>query len=340
MAMLVRPVLSEMLDDDRGCRRRNQRGLTCAGCLAVVSWCLVVTPARHFAIAADATAEPVKVLQTYRWEDLQTQGALRNGTVLPAEGSDPVRLRLEVAAKPQQPGAEFSPQTITVLTPPSELLNRVPLYILRGRIRTMDVEPAGFLELWNHFPDGSAYFTRSLAEIGPMQQLRGTTPWREFALPFQKGTAPAPTELTFNLVLPGSGTVEFTNLELVQSDFPSSLGFADADAWWDQRTSGLIGGIGGAFLGLFVGGVLSPLLQHGKARWFVLSGLVFCCAAGVGCCLVAAVAWFQGQPFWVMYPFLVLGGVASVVCAMLIRQAKDRYAQRDLQKMAAMDTAI
>lgn len=104
-------------------------------------------------------------------------------------------------------------------------------YALRGRVRHREVSGAAYFELWNEFPAGTAgeakpkYFTRTLAESGPMSSLTGTTEWRELFIPFDATQAPQPPDaLELNLNLPGSGEVEVTSLALVE--------FEDTKALW------------------------------------------------------------------------------------------------------------
>lgn len=81
-------------------------------------------------------------------------------------------------------------------------------YEISGRVRYEDVEPAGYLEMWSHFGDRGAYFTRGLAESGPMGRLDGNSDWRPFSLPFRSSPDVGhPEKLVINVILPGSGTV-------------------------------------------------------------------------------------------------------------------------------------
>ena len=68
--------------------------------------------------------------------------------------------------------------------------------------------------MWNFFPGGGQYFSRTLADQGPMMKLAGTSGWREFVLPFDATAPPAPTRLVVNVVLQGRGSVYLGPLEL------------------------------------------------------------------------------------------------------------------------------
>ena len=80
--------------------------------------------------------------------------------------------------------------------------------MLRGKVKYAGVGGEGFLEIWNHFPEPKkgAYFSRSMAETGPMGKLRGDSPWKEFVLPFNfdDPTYPMPEKIQFNVYLPQS----------------------------------------------------------------------------------------------------------------------------------------
>ena len=97
-------------------------------------------------------------------------------------------------------------------------------YMLRGKVKFQGVGGEGFLEIWNHFPEPKkgAYFSRTMAETGPLGKLRGDSPWREFILPFSFDDAayPMPEKIQFNVYLPQNGTVWLSDLELVE--FPPS----------------------------------------------------------------------------------------------------------------------
>jgi hypothetical protein len=90
-------------------------------------------------------------------------------------------------------------------------------WAIQGRIRYEGVTAPGYLELWNFFGDGSRYFSRTLADSGPMARIAGDSDWRAVLLPFDATQASAPlVQLELNAVLPGGGKVEIEPLRLVQ----------------------------------------------------------------------------------------------------------------------------
>lgn len=126
-------------------------------------------------------------------------------------------------------------------------------YALRGRIRYREVAGIGYLQLWNEFPAESAgapaprYFSRTLADVGPMQKIAGSSQWRDAWLPFDATQSKSlPNALQLDVVLPGRGTVDLTNLEIIQ--------FADAGAMWAAMSgSGGSGSVPGWLPGTALG---------------------------------------------------------------------------------------
>ena len=110
-----------------------------------------------------------------------------------------------------------TPQLIPVVTLKEPKIKE-KAYVLKGRVRVEGIVGDGFIEMWNHFPapKPGAYFSRTMAETGPMGKLRGTAPWREFTLPFMISdeSFPAPNKLQVNVFLPDKGTVWFSDLTL------------------------------------------------------------------------------------------------------------------------------
>ena len=81
------------------------------------------------------------------------------------------------------------------------------------------------LNLFLYESSHTRFFSRTLADVGPMKKISGTSPWRTVWIPFDATESKTlPEALDLNLVLPGSGSVELSSLELYQ--------FADAGAMW------------------------------------------------------------------------------------------------------------
>jgi hypothetical protein len=81
-----------------------------------------------------------------------------------------------------------------------------PRFTLDGTIRYEEVAGTAYLEMWTVLADESRYFTRTLAESGPLGSMRGTSDTRPLSLPFELGEGgPVPDRLEINLVTEGSG---------------------------------------------------------------------------------------------------------------------------------------
>jgi hypothetical protein len=210
-------------------------------------------------------------------------------------------------------------------------------YAITGQIRYENVEGTGYLEMWNHFPDGNSYFSRTLDNSGPMRSLSGSSKWRSYILPFYIGnnTKMRPTKLELNVVLAGRGTVYLGPLKLVQSE-KGLFTEAATGAWWSQRIAGLVGGITGSVVGV-AGGIIGILSGIGIARKVCLSLLGIMVIFGAASLAAGLAALIAAQPYEVYYPLLLIGVLCTILPAVLFRTVKRRYEQKELQKMHAMD---
>jgi hypothetical protein len=212
------------------------------------------------------------------------------------------------------------------------------LYVLKGKIKYEGVEPAGHVEMWNHFPGGGAYFTRTLGdEIGPMQKLSGTHNWRDVALPFQSKPGMLPEKLVVNVVLPGKGKVFLTGLTLTKLEVPEEQQSSAAPgAWWSESGAGWIGGLGGAGLGI-LGAIVGTLCGVGVGRQLCF-GLAIAAIALSALCLVAGiVAILTGQVYHVYYPLLLFGIIGVTVFGFNLPTIRKRFDAIELRRMTALD---
>lgn len=272
-----------------------------------------------------------ELIREVSWQEMATEGRLSSGQIVPPEGE-----RQFAALRIENPNPK--PVTVTLLALDEPGVTQ-PRYAIKGQVRYEKVEGKGYLELWNHFPGGARYFSRTLARSGPMKYLTGSSEWRPFALPFFADESKEhPSRLVVNVVLPGRGVVELGPVTLLEYRADENLQ-AVTGQWWPERTGGLIGGILGSVLGC-MGGLIGCLAGFGKARNLVF-GLVAAMFAvgilGVGSG-VAAVA--LGQPFHVYYPLLLLGALCTLLPAALYQPIRSRYEQAELRKMSAMDAAV
>jgi hypothetical protein len=260
----------------------------------------------------------------FKWDELEKHGPLPGGVVLPPEtGSAFYRLRVENTA-PQ-------PKATTVWSLDRPTVGG-PRYAVTGNVRYDNVEAVSYLELWNHFPDGSRYFSRTLGETGPMQKLTGSSGWRSFALPFDATGAPAPSRLVVNVVLGGRGRVELGPLTLTTLPGPVD----GSNRLWTNRMAGLTGGIGGAFVG-GLGALIGVLTSLGRARRLVMAVVGALIAFGVASTAGGLVALAASQPYAVFYPLLLFGVLSSVVPVSLLPAIRRRYAEIELRTMRAHD---
>jgi hypothetical protein len=209
-------------------------------------------------------------------------------------------------------------------------------YAIVGEVRYEAVEGTGYLEMWSTIPQKGSYFTRTMAPSGPMQSLSGSSPWREFTLPFDATGAGAPVQkLTINVALPGRGTVYLGPLRLIQFAADEDH-MAVAGAWWGPRTAGLVGGLTGSVLGC-VGAAIGVLASRGKARKFVLGLARALLAFGSIALVLGIVALLRAQPYEVYSPLLLEGVICVTLPAWLIPVLRRRYEELELRKMAARD---
>ena len=279
------------------------------------------------ACTAAASAEE-QVLREVSWTKLQAAGRLSAGEV--QTGTSP-----GVAEQLKIENSEPGPKTIAILQ-----LDRPGVtaaqYALVGRVRYENVATASYLEMWNHFPGGKRFFTRTLADSGPLGSLQGSSEWRPFWLPFKVLREQAgPEKLEVNLVLAGKGTVYLGPLRLVQCTGPMDPPGV-AGQWWGERTGGWVGGLGGGLIGI-LGGLIGTLAGLGKARRLVLGLTAALLALGVVGLAAGLLALSLSQPYAVYYPLLLGGGICSVVIGACLPVARRRYRQIELRKMAAMD---
>ena len=276
-------------------------------------------------ITLSSTASAEEVLARYSWEGAATGPGMR---VLPPS-AEMAFAQLEIVPSPGVPSRFLT------IDRPRITSSR---YALRGKVRYDGVEGDGYLEMWNLFPNGGRFFSRSLAQEGPMQSLRGSSGWRPFVLPFfNDAGAPPPSRLEMNVFLPGRGSVFLSPLELVQfgpDDVP--LGATGA-SWSTNRQAGLLGAVIGSLLGAF-GAITGVLGGRGRAPRFVLGLLKTEVAIGATLLVLGLVALTRSQPSSTVFT-LILGGVVAVgVAVPAMKTLNRRYQEDELRRMTALDT--
>jgi hypothetical protein len=186
--------------------------------------------------------------------------------------------------------------------------------------------------MWSAFPDGSRYFSRTLATEGPMMALSGTSDWRGFELPFDLNGGSPPNRLEINLVLPGAGTVDVGRLELVV--LPG--GASPDGAWLPGPSVGIVGGIAGGAIGI-LGALIGVLVSRRQGRAFVLPAMTAAAITGVALILAGGVALVAGQPPLVVYLFVLPGTVLALAFGLQVPRVRRLYADAELRRMRALD---
>jgi hypothetical protein len=278
------------------------------------------------ALACHGLAE--QSLAKISWSQLEREGRVKDAQVLPADA----RTRFETL-QVVNPRSEPRSVTVLVLNQPRVTSSR---YAVRGQVRYEQMEGTGYLEMWSFLTGGGRYFTRTLAGVGPLASLTGSSPWRPFLLPFDTNGQGAADRLIVNVVFGGRGTVFLSPLELIQYS-GSEDPLTPAGAWWSDRQGGLVGGIAGGSLGV-LGALVGGLAGTGRARRLVLGLLKFMIAASAAALLLGGLALATGQPYGVYYPLLLLGVIGVAVPAGLLSTLRKRYEQLELRRMSAFDS--
>jgi len=218
-------------------------------------------------------------------------------------------------------------------------------WAIEGKVKYAGVGGNGYIEMWSHFPDGTAYFSRTLDTSGPLGVLHGKSEWREFKLPFFSEAGKTPSKLVVNVVLPEGGTVWLAPAKLkeVVAQPAPAAGVSKratrgtvAAPWWGTRGGGVVGAAVGLMCGVY-GGVMGILASWARGRRlsipFMVGGLVVC-----GLMLIAGlVAWGSGQPYAVWYPLLLSGTISGTVTGILLPVLKRRLEEDELRQMTALD---
>jgi hypothetical protein len=136
--------------------------------------------------------------------------------------------------------------------------------------------------------------------------------------------------------------------KIEKGQISKDIGGYGGNAWWDDQTAAWFGGIGGGIVGSVIGlmgAAIGILAGAGIARkvCLALMGVMFVFGlAGLALALLGGLAALVfSQPYAVYYPLLLIGTILGLVCTILpaigFRSIKQRYEQKELQKMHAMD---
>lgn len=202
-------------------------------------------------------------------------------------------------------------------------------HLVAGEMRYSNVAGSGFIEMWTHYDNDTRYFSRTLGDYGPMAKMSGNSEWRTFMLPFRGTSGRIPTKLEINALLPGGGSMEFRDLALYEAARPHG------NAWWDHRTSGIIGAILGTTMGLF-GCMIGILRKAGKARRLVCGTMVAGVVAGVAFTIAGTIALAIGQPYPVWFTLLLIGIVGGLVSGFNLPHVRRSYTEHELRQISAV----
>jgi hypothetical protein len=251
---------------------------------------------------------------------------------LPARGAEILRSITTEERKIEGTGV---PRTIELAAVESPSIRRA-VYAIRGTVRHEAVVGRAYFEMWSVFPGVGRFFTRGVAEAGPLRALTGSSPSRPFVLPFSnREGAPPPARLEVNLVVPGEGTVHVGPLELVEFD-PGEDPLGLTGAWWGERAAGILGAISGGLVGL-LGALLAWLVTRGRARRFVFGALATLVTVGVATFAAGVLAVLLHQPYAVYYPLLLIGAMDALLPLVAWRTARHRYEEHEMRRMQALD---
>jgi hypothetical protein len=189
-----------------------------------------------------------------------------------------------------------------------------------GKVRCEELKASAYLEMLCQFGEGES-FSRGLDK-----PVRGTMPWHEAEIPFFLRKGEKPPRVRLGIRMEGPGTVWIDDLRL---DTMSPLKASGALGGLLGGGLGVLGGLWGSFAGLLAarGRGRAGVLGFGFMLWVVcLAGLLY------GISLL-----FTGRPYAEWYPWLLCGGIGTVVIGPLLPMVRQRYAQAEARRMAAMD---
>jgi hypothetical protein len=283
-------------------------------------------------IVATSPLAGAETLRTFSWSELKQQGTLPAGcTILPATADVPVeQLQVENA------GGDAVTVELLGFDAPGITQDA---YAIRGYVRSRDVEGDAYLEMWNHMGGGGKFYSRSLAEAGPMARLTGTSGRRLFVVPaYLADRTDRPVRLTLSVVLPGEGTVALDSLELVEFGPHEDPLAVSQGGWWGERQAGIIGAVLGASFGL-LGAIVGILGSRRSLHRVALGIMGVAAAAGVAMMAVGGAAMVMSQPRAVWYPLLLGGVIGTAVFGGLIPVVRRRRQQDEMRRMQAMDAS-
>ncbi len=138
-------------------------------------------------------------------------------------------------------------------------------------------------------------------------------------------------EVVFGVQVKGKGTLWVRNVQVTEE----STGMAGIPG---GPLLGLVGGIAGSLIGIW-GATIAYLVSKGRAKEFVLRGLVGSVVLGLLLMAVGIALFFANVPYAYWYPCGLLGLILAGACGGNLKGARHRYAAIELERMNAKDAS-
>jgi MFS family permease len=108
--------------------------------------------------------------------------------------------------------------------------------------------------------------------------------------------------------------------------------------WWSAYAGNWIGAIGGSAIGV-LGGILGLaagwLAPRGRGKGVIFAGFGFMLVVGAIALCAGLVALATGQPRYVWYPLVLIGGIILIVVPFQLPALRGRYRQAELRRLQA-----
>ncbi len=208
-------------------------------------------------------------------------------------------------------------------------------FLLRGTVRGDGIEGQAYLEMWSVFAGGARYFSRTLAQAGPMASLGGTFGARPFLLPFTARPGMTLEKLVVNVGFPGRGTVILGPIRLAELGADENF-VAESAGWLAPRGVARLGAAVGTLLGV-MGALVGVLAGMARARALVVGLLWSMLGIGLASLAGGAGAVVSRQPEALVTLLVLVGAVATAVPAALLGKVKRQYEEHELRRMQALD---
>jgi hypothetical protein len=282
---------------------------------------LVIGALTLVVVASGAFADHLES-RVLTWPTLKDRGQMLSGQILPIEAEGWRSLRISNA------GSVPKPFPITAL---NHLRPTAKRFAVEGQIRHEGVEGDAYLEMWTVLPDGRRFFTRTLAETGPLQKINGTSGWRPFSLPFDLLTeSPERVTLEINVFMPGAGAIDVGPLCIVNLS-------PDPRPWWSGQEAPWVCVLLAIAIAL-MGFTPLVLLWKNTSRRLIILLLLLVFAFGATCTIAGIVAVREAQPDYVFFPVLFVGVAMVALAPLACFMSRRHWREVEFRKMQALDT--